>query len=282
MKRAPERFASRRDTIAFILCVALSIAARVIPPETQDDIAHGIQVIMTPALWIETEVQRTIEARAVVQQLTAQHDSAVIDSLRLFMLAEENAQLRELLSLSSRIRIRHIAAEVLHQASPVGEFTLLLSAGREDGVSVMAPVIVPLGLVGVVRSVGASTSIAVAWTHPGFRVSAMTSDGTVFGIAEPRGRDGPSTALIEVRGIPFRDEVPIGSMVYTSGRGSHLGGAFPRGIPIGTVRALAEQQEGWSKTYVISPAVQPGSFSHVIVLVGVGDDVAAAYDEVLP
>ena len=61
MKIAPERFASRRDTIAFILCVALSIAARVIPPETQDDIANAIQYVMAPALWLENEVRLTIE-----------------------------------------------------------------------------------------------------------------------------------------------------------------------------------------------------------------------------
>jgi cell shape-determining protein MreC len=116
------------------------------------------------------------------------------------------------------------------------------------------------------------------WTHPDFRVSAMTADGSVFGIAEPRGSGGSGTTLMEIRGIPFREDVPIGSIVYTSGRGTHLGGAFPRGIPIGAVRSLAEQSVGWSKTYVVSPAVQPGSVSHVIVLVGAEDDIAGVFD----
>jgi rod shape-determining protein MreC len=198
------------------------------------------------------------------------------------MLKEENAQLRELLSLSSRMPTRHVAAEILHQASPMGEFTLLISAGRDKGVFEMAPVIAPRGLVGVVRSVGARTSVAVVWTHPDFRASAMTADGTVFGIIEPRGSAGPHTSLMEIRGIAFRDDVPIGSQVYTSGRGRHLGGALPRGIPIGVVRMVAEQNVGWSKTYVVEPSVQPGSVAHVIILLGLGDDIASSFGPEFP
>jgi rod shape-determining protein MreC len=277
VKIAPERFASRRDTLAFIFCVVLSLSARLMPPTAQDVLSDAIRNVMIPAIWLQDQTQLTLEARPLVALLTAQRDSTALDSLQLYMLTEENSQLRELLSLAIRMPTRHVAAEVLHQASPVGEYTLLLSAGSDDGVVDMAPVIAPQGLVGVIRTVSASTSIAVVWTHPDFRVSAMTADGTVFGIAEPRGRAGPGTVLMELRGIPFREDVPIGSHVYTSGRGSHLGGAFPRGIPIGTVRALAEQSEGWSKTYVLSPAVQPASISHVIVLLGADDDIAPAF-----
>ncbi len=277
MKIAPERFASRRDTLAFILCVAMSLSARVAPPQAQDWLSDKIQLVMVPLLWIQEQIDITIEARPLVRVLTAQRDSAALDSLRLFILTEENSQLRDLLSLSVRMRTRHVAAEVLHQATPLGEYTLLLSVGSEDGVTEMAPVIAPEGLVGVIRNVSSETSVAVVWTHPDFRISAMTADGTVFGIAEPRGTTGPRTSLMEIRGIPFREEVPIGSTVYSSGRGSHLGGAFPRGIPIGTVRSLAEQSVGWSKTYIVNPAVQPGSVSHVIVLVGAEDDIAGAF-----
>jgi len=275
---APERFASRRDTLAFILCVVLSLSARVSPPQVQQTVAIGVSnTVLAPLLAVQRQAVLMRQARAGVALLSARRDSAAVDSLQLFMLAEENAQLRELLALAGRIPSSHVAAEVLHQTSPMDEFTLVLSAGRDDGIVEMAPVIAPSGLVGVVRSVGERASVAVVWTHPDFRVSAMTADGTVFGIAEPRGSAGPHTALMEIRGIPFRDDVPIGALVYTSGRSSSFGGAFPRGIPIGTVQALAEQNVGWSKTYVVRPSVQPGSVSHVVVLVGGSVDVSAAF-----
>ncbi len=279
---APERFASRRDTLAFVICILLSLSARVAPTQVQANIGIGVRVVAGPFLWMSARAEALHTAVAHIPELNAQLDSTVIDSHQLYSLAEENNRLRDLLSLSNRMRMRHVAAEALHQASPMGEFTLVLSAGSDKGVFEMAPVIAPAGLVGVVRSVGVGTSIAVMWTHPDFRASAMTADGSVFGIVEPRGRIGPQTELMQIRGIPFRDEVPIGSRVYTSGRGSHLGGALPRGIPIGTVRLLAEQNEGWSKTYVLDPAVQPGSVGHVIILLGLGDDIASSFETEFP
>lgn len=280
---APERFASRRDTLAFVLCVVLSLSARVAPPEAQRKLAFGItNTVLQPLLAIQHQAVLMRSARASVALLAAQRDMSVLDSLQLYMLREENAQLRELLSLFSRVPMRHVAAEVLRQASPMDQFALVLSAGADKGVFEMAPVIAPGGLVGVVRDVGARTSVAVVWTHPDFRASAMTVNGTVFGIVEPRGGAGPGTALMEIRGIPFRDEVPIGSQVYTSGRGSFLGGSLPRGIPIGTVRAVAEQKEGWSKTYVVYPAVQPGSVAHVIILLGAADDIGSTFGPGFP
>ena len=279
---APERFASRRDTLAFVICILLSLFARVAPQGVQDAIATKTRLVFTPALWIQGRAELVRSAMASIAEVTARADSSFVDSLQLFMLREENDQLRELMALASRMPTRHAAAEVLHQASPMGEFTLLLSAGSDRGIFELAPVIAPNGLVGVVRSVGARTSVAVAWTHPDFRASAMTADGTVFGIVEPRGSAGPSTSLMQIRGIAFRDEVPIGVPVFTSGRGRYLGGSLPRGIPIGTVRMVAEQNEGWSKTYIVEPAVQPGSVAHVIILLGTGDDIASSFGPEFP
>lgn len=280
---APERFASRRDTLAFVVCLVLSLSARVAPPPVQQGIALGLSnTVLVPLLWIQHQAELMRSARANAAQLTAYRDSIAVDSLQLFMIQEENSQLRELLALSSRMPTRHIAAEVLHQPSPLDEFTLLLSVGRDKGVQEMAPVVSPRGLVGVIRNVGLRTSVAVLWTHPDFRASAMTADGTVFGIVEPRGSAGPHTSLMEIRGVAFRDDVPLGSQVFTSGRGIYLGGALPRGIPIGTVRSVAEQNEGWSKTYVVEPAVQPGSVAHVIILLGASDDVASSFGPEFP
>ncbi len=282
MKLAPERFASRRDTIAFLVCVVLSLAARVAPTFVQERIEEGVRFVSIPVLWVQQRAELMKTALTTVSRVTSQTDSTAVDALQLLMLSEENEQLRELLQLSRGTPLPHVAAEVLHQVSPLDDFTLLLSAGIDRGVTEMSPVIAPEGLVGLVRSVGVASSVAVAWTHPDFRASAMTADGTVFGIIEPRGTAGPHTALMEVRGIPFREDVPIGSQIYTSGRGSRFGGAFPRGIPIGTVRALAEQSAGWSKTYVVQPAVQPGSVSHVIILTGTDEDVSAAFQSEVP
>ena len=110
------------------------------------------------------------------------------------------------------------------------------------------------------------------------RVSAMTRDGSVFGIIAPRGSDGPRTMLLELTGVPYQQQVMPGTVIYTSGLGGAIG-VYPRGIPIGTVLAIGDEQEGWSRTYVVRPAVPPAAVSHVIILTGPAVDVGRAFAE---
>src|SRR3989449_3598876 len=120
------------------------------------------------------------------------------------------------------------------------------------------------GLVGVVSTVDARTSVVVTWAHPEFRASAMAADGSVYGIVAPHGTEGPKVWLLELRGIPYRQSVALGTSILTSG----LGGVFPRGIPLGTVVDSAATEEGWQRTYLVRPAVHPSAVSHVMILTG--------------
>ena len=222
---------------------------------------------MVPFLAVQHRAELLKVSRRSYQRMVAQRDSALLRALAAQSLEEENQRLRELLALSERLPMRHVAAAVLHQAGPTDVFTLLLSAGRDQGVQPRAPVIAPGGLLGVVRGVEATTSVAILWSHPDFRVSAMTLDRRVFGIVAPHGSEGPNTMLLELRGVPYGDRVEPGTKVYTSGLGGATG-VYPRGIPIGDVIAAAEEKKGWSRTYVVRPAEHPAAVSHVIILTG--------------
>ena len=48
---------------------------------------------------------------------------------------------------------------------------------------------------------------------------------------------------------------------------SGLGGVYPKGIPIGTVTGVVREQAGWERVYRLLPAANPGSVTHVLVLV---------------
>jgi rod shape-determining protein MreC len=62
--------------------------------------------------------------------------------------------------------------------------------------------------------------------------------------------------------VAYRDSVPAGTLVLTSG----LGGVYPRGIPIGRVRGVRREELGWERVYEVLPLVNPGTVSHVLVL----------------
>jgi rod shape-determining protein MreC len=120
--------------------------------------------------------------------------------------------------------------------------------------------------VGLVQTVDPTISIAILYSHPDFRASAMSGDGKSFGIVYPhlerRLGSGVSGHQLELRGVPFRTALEKGTIIYTSG----LGGTFPRGIPIGMVQEEMKTVEGWTRTYLVDPAVNLARVNTVMIL----------------
>jgi rod shape-determining protein MreC len=274
---APDSFSSRRDTLAFLICLLLAFAARIAPVPAQVAIADTVvRSILMPFLYLQEQSEILRASRIEYLTTVADRDSVFLRAQEVHALDEENGRLRALLGLRARLPVHHIPAEVLQQALPTAGMVARLSVGREDGVAPGDPVVAPEGLYGVVQNVSPHTAVALVWTHPDFRVSAMTQDGTVFGIIAPHGAAEPNTALLEFRGVPFQERVPNGTQVYTSGLGSPIG-VYPRGIRIGTVVGTGDEQEGWSRTYLVRAAVHPASVAHVIVLTDPTVDVGSAF-----
>jgi cell shape-determining protein MreC len=218
-----------------------------------------------------------------------QRATTTADSLELEQLRDENADLRKLLGLRARQPWGPVPAEVLRQYDLLGR-TLLLSAGSDQGVKPDDPVIAPQpeehgtasqtrrppGLLGVVQSTTANTSVVILWTDPNWRAGAMTADGKALGIVGPGASDGPNSTLMELSGVPFLEVVDVGTQVVTSGMGFNRGGVYPQGLLLGVIEGIGEEpeeREGWSRTYILRPAVQPIAVSHVIILTRPSADV---------
>lgn len=275
MTFAPERDAFRRDLLLFGICFLLSVAARIMPAAWGVTVASGFRrTLLAPLLALQYQAQLTKTSRAQYATVEGQRDSLVLAADSVTILRLENRELRDLLGLRGRLPVGHVAAEILHQSGP-GEALLVLSAGRAQGVRRLQPVIAPEGLVGVITTVYPNTSDMMVWSHSDFRASAMTEDGAVFGIVAPAGATGPNQMLMELSGVPYREQIVEGTAVFTSG----LGEVYPRGIPLGRVIAIGTEGEGWSRTYIVRPAVHPASVSHVIVLTGEPQDLRATFRE---
>jgi rod shape-determining protein MreC len=258
-----DRYASRADTLMFLGCLALSFAAISLPDALREPFARVLrQTVLAPFLTLQQASAEFRTSRERFDAALAQRDSAALEAAFLPELRRENERLRGLLGLGQRLAWGYAAAEVLHQAEPTHPLTLVISAGRNRGIRALSGVVSPEGLVGLVYAVDARTSIVLTWAHPDFRASGMAADGSVYGIAAAHGAAGPGAWLLELRGVPYRQVVPDGTLILTSG----LGGVFPRGIPLGTVIGVASEGEGWERTYLVRPAVHPGAVSHVMVL----------------
>lgn len=264
MLSATERYATRWDTLTFIFCLVLSLLIRFSPDSFTDALATGIRgTILAPLLSLEVLASSQKNSRLTHAKIVAERDSLAMIVLGADRAVAENMQLRRLLDLSDALPVRHVSAEVVHESSPAEGLAALLSVGSRDGVKVLSPVISPDGLVGIVQSVNERVSVMWMWPHPEFRVHVMTEDASLFGNAQAASRSGASAPLMEINGVPYRDRVSPGTVVYTSG----LGGVWPRGIVVGTILDDTSEPSGWERTYLVHPRVHPGSISHVIVLI---------------
>ena len=265
MALGADRYASRGDTFAFLGCVVLSVVAMSLPQRIRDPLARGLrETVLAPFLALQQQTEFLSASLARYDAVVAQRDSAALAATFLPELRGENARLRGLLGLGTRLSSGYVPAEVLHEPEPSSAFTFIVSAGKKQGVKPLSAVVSPDGLVGIVSSVDAKTSVVVTWAHPEFRASAMAADGSVYGIVAPHGSEGPRIWLLELQGVAYRQLVPTGTLVLTSG----LGGVLPRGVPIGTVVGVAGEAEGWERTYLIRPAVHPAAVTHVMILTG--------------
>jgi rod shape-determining protein MreC len=274
MASASERSYTRRDTVMFAGCIVLSLVGLFSPATWGMGIAAALrESVLAPLVWLQASAEEGKTSRVRFRALTAQRDSASYIAQSLPSLIAENERLRQLLALSHRLSTRYVSAEVLHQAQATDGRTLLLNAGERDGISAFDPVVVPEGLLGVVLNVSDRTSIVMTWAHPEFRVSAFTVTGNAAGLVAPSPSNAGGEGALEFRGVPYRDSVPVGTQVLSSG----LGGVYPKGIPVGTVTGVVREQAGWERVYRLLPAANPGSAAHVLVLVTSGNDLARAF-----
>jgi rod shape-determining protein MreC len=273
MASASERSYTRRDTVTFLVCLGLSLVGLFSPDSWGLSIAAALRgSVLAPLVWLQVRAEEGKTSRVRLRTITAQRDSAAYLAQGLPSLLAENERLRQLLLLSRRLASSYVAAEVLHEAQATDGRTLLLSAGSRDGVSVFDPVVAPEGLIGVVLSVAKRTSIVMTWAHPEFRVSAFTVTGNAAGVVAPS-TSGVGESALEFRGVPYRDSVPVGTLVLSSG----LGGVYPKGIPVGAVTGVVREQAGWERVYRVRPAANPGSVAHVLVLVAPSGDLGRAF-----
>ena len=247
---------------------ALLIAAFVLywmPASPQQWISTGLRsTVLAPFLWVQQQV-----ASARVQAVQSTRLQALVDSLSATVLdqeavVEENHELRALLGLAARMGRDFVPASVVRSGTAGSESVFMLDVGRADGVEEHAPVVIANGLIGVVWELRERSALAIDWTHPEFRASAMTEDGITYGFVEPRA--GPARELdrMVLNGAPYHSDVKPGTAVVASG----YGGVFPRGIPIGWVDEVAEIGQGWRKAYWVRPAVLPAQVTHVLVAIG--------------
>jgi rod shape-determining protein MreC len=268
------RFSNRFDIVLFGACLLLSLVSMVLPPNLREPVAGSLRrSLVAPLVRLQRGAERWRGAYLSAEREELRRDTLALAAARVPTLESENERLRRLLGLGSKLQWGFIPAQALQGRGRIEDFTITLSAGSRAGIRERSLVVAPEGVVGVVQTVDPTLSLAILFAHPDFRVSAMSADGSAFGIVQPHltktGTPTPESSylaserwLLELRGVPFRSTLKPGAVVYSSG----LGGIYPRGIPVGVVLGEIKTAEAWARTYLLRPAVNPAEISAVMVL----------------
>ena len=267
------RYTARVDLAIFGACVLLSLVATVLPANLREPVASTLRrSLVAPLIVLQQRAERWRAAYLSSERIELRRDTLALAASRVPTLENENERLRKLLGLGSKVQWGFIPAEALQGRGRAEDFTVTLSAGSKAGVRERSLVVSPEGVVGVVQTVDPTMSLAILFAHPDFRVSAMSADGSAFGIVQPHVSTTSTTQepaflrseryLLEMRGVPFRATMKPGAVVYSSG----LGGIYPKGIPVGVVLAEIRTTEAWARTYLLRPAVNPAELTAVMIL----------------
>ena len=191
--------------------------------------------------------------REEVQQLRVQ-------SLRVSDTDVENQRLRRLLTLQERLPLTTLSGEIIAREWGGWIRSLTVNRGRGDNIPRLSAVISPDGLIGRIVDVRPGASIIQVLTDPASTVGAHVLRTRTPGIVEgdPRGtlrfkfmaRDGAS--------------IQNGDVLVTAGQG----GLFPRGIPIGTVRAIDNRGSALFSYAELTPAVDYARIDEVLLVTG--------------
>jgi rod shape-determining protein MreC len=158
-----------------------------------------------------------------------------------------------------------VATRVVGRPPSVYDQEVLIAAGSSSGIQRNDPVVTEDGLVGLITDVTSNGAKVTLLTDQSSAVSAMVLESGAAGVV----RHGPSDSSALVLDRVGKDElVEEDDLVITAGwRSGALESLYPRGIPIGTVKSVGQQDVDLYKRIQVAPLVDFDSLAEVIVLV---------------
>lgn len=174
----------------------------------------------------------------------------------------DNRQLKRLLQMKETVATESVSAQVV--AKDFTEFfrvtRIVLDKGARD-VRPHMPVVAPDGVVGAVLHVMGDAADVQLAVDAAFGVDVEDERTHARGFV--RGTGDPTRYGCKVEMVDSRDEVEIGDLLVTSGKGRW----FPRGIPVARVTRVVKRELGRDQDVDAVPTVDFSRLDSVLVLV---------------
>lgn len=209
------------------------------------------------------------------QTLKAENEKLLQQTAQLQEVLAENTRLKAILDYKQRIpQFKVVVASIIARDTASWSSTVMIDRGSSDGITKDMSVVTSRGLIGNVIQVYPYAAKVLLLTDPKSAVGALVQrpESRVAGIV--KGADVPALAPRMVN-LARDADVIKGDKIITSG----LGGIYPKGLQIGEVTDVVNEEGGLLKYAVVKPAVDFDRLEEVQVLIYTQDPLRPALSE---
>lgn len=169
----------------------------------------------------------------------------------------EGMRLRQILKLRDSFPYATLPARVVGR-NPSSIFKMILiDRGESDGLHAGMPVMAVPGLVGRILETSWNVSRVLLVIDENSNIDALLQDSRGQGMLQ-----GAAAAGCNLKYVAKTLEVKVGDVVVSSG----LEGIFPKGLPLGVVRAVDKKDADLFQKISVSPLVNPAGLEEVLVI----------------
>lgn len=197
------------------------------------------------------------------EALKAERDKLRQEVLERSEVQAENIRLRAMLDYKRATpQFDTVVAAVVARDPGSWTQTIIINKGSADGVAKDMPVVTAQGLVGSVVAVHGSTARVQLMLDPRSAVGAIVQrpESRVAAIVEGNGNDPFQPKMVN---IPRDADIIKGDRIVTSG----YGGIYPKGLLLGEVLDVVNNEGGLLKLALVKPAVDFNRLEEVQVIV---------------
>nr|WP_317412110.1 rod shape-determining protein MreC [uncultured Solibaculum sp.] len=175
----------------------------------------------------------------------------------------ENEELRRYLDIKEKNDDFELEpAQVVARDNTDLYYNFTVNTGSASGVELRDPVITADGLVGYVSEVYPTYSIVRSILDPSTEIGAQDSHTQENGVVGLNTIDLAKEGMCRLNYLDRGSSVSRGNLVVTSG----VGGAYPRGLIIGTVEEVLQESDGISIYATIRPAADILHLTDVMII----------------
>ena len=222
-------FSQRHGIVAFVFFLVLGLLMRQAPvPIRESIVTTAISTLYFPAQMIVSAVGHYKSIALENEQLKEENARLRQETYHAREGLQELARLHTLVRFDDKWDYPIVTSRVVGHNPGRFLTTMVINRGTEHGVHENMPVFSMNGLVGKVSKATLNHSRVQLLVDPNLKLSVMDRKTRVVGFLESM--DGVRLTAM----VPTHAGIRAGDTLVTSG----LGGIFPKGIPVGTVKDI--------------------------------------------